>query len=75
MRDTMNEMWQELDTAWLGFYKARSPAELKGPCNSNCAKSYWSSFGYSGLGADAPVCGVPGCAAEAEDRFVDRVVE
>ena len=56
---------------WTGYFHARSPAELLGPCNEPCAREKWTALNPANLGA--PVCAVPGCeeAAEPEETVVD----
>lgn len=47
-----------LNNTILTTFHSRSPAALLGPCNEQCAKAKWASFGKGG---DGPICGVPGC--------------
>mmetsp|Transcript_145387 Transcript_145387/g.205811 ORF Transcript_145387/g.205811 Transcript_145387/m.205811 type:complete len:527 (+) Transcript_145387:100-1680(+) len=51
------EMWVELNRTWLTYFHARSPPELLGPCNKDCAMGRWNALG----GTPGPQCGVPGC--------------
>lgn len=54
------DMWRELNDTWLGYYHSRSPADMKGVCNSKCATTHWMNIGGKGA-TIGPFCGVPGC--------------
>ena len=65
----LQDMWAELNTTWLGYYHARSPAELTGPCNPACANAHWRGRDKAWINDHGPVCGVPGCASPAPGPF------
>ena len=55
-------MREQLRSAAATAFLARSPPELLGECNPDCAHAHWRSLGStSGKG---PICGVPGCGRE-----------
>lgn len=63
-RDTVLRLWDMLNTTWLGYYHSRSPADLLGPCNIDCAEKYWYNHtNADNFGTQGPYCGVPGCVA------------
>mmetsp|Transcript_28160 Transcript_28160/g.73812 ORF Transcript_28160/g.73812 Transcript_28160/m.73812 type:complete len:554 (-) Transcript_28160:174-1835(-) len=53
----LHEMWTLLNRTWLTYFHARSPPELLGLCNKDCAAGYWNALG----GTPGPQCGIPGC--------------
>ena len=57
--DVVAAMWGQINRTNLGAFTARSPASLLGPCNPECAASYWKSRGSRS--GDGPTCGVPTC--------------
>eukprot|EP00039_Didymoeca_costata_P032539 m.38245 g.38245 ORF g.38245 m.38245 type:complete len:539 (+) comp9412_c0_seq2:2-1618(+) len=56
--EMVQQLWGLLNLSVLTSFHSRSPANLLGPCNTQCATNTWKSLGGSG---DGPVCGVPGC--------------
>lgn len=61
MPELMESMWAELNETWLGYYHARSPVELTGPCDSKCANAHWLKLDPLWIANHGPICGVPGC--------------
>ena len=59
--DLMASMWKELNSSFLTWFHAKSPADLLGPCNVNCSAAHWTTIDRSSGGV-GPICGVPGCA-------------
>ena len=57
----LQSMWAELNATWLGYYHARSPAALMGPCDEDCANAHWKKRDSKWIKNHGPVCGVPGC--------------
>lgn len=62
MPELVEEIWAELNRSDLTAFLSRSPARLKGPCNSKCADAHWKKL--YGREAEGPICGVPGCSGE-----------
>ena len=58
----VEKLWRILNVSLLHRFHARSPPGLLGACNTNCSRAHWRSFGEGTVG---PICGVPGCPAEA----------
>lgn len=59
--ELLQTLWTALNNSWLGYYHARSPAHLVGPCNPSCTAAKWGAIGPG----DGPECGVPGCDTPA----------
>ncbi|KAK3280570.1 hypothetical protein CYMTET_11595 [Cymbomonas tetramitiformis] len=59
-------MYKQLNDTWRTFYVARSPPELLGHCDSECADKKWVSM--RGRKKSGPVCGVPGCSKLQKER-------
>lgn len=55
--DLVRKMWAELNRTALTAYASRSPDDLVGPCNKQCAQQKFGS-------GPSPICGVPGCGPE-----------
>ena len=60
--DKVEKLWRILNVSLLHRFHARSPPGLLGACNTKCSLAHWRSFGEGAVG---PICGVPGCPAEA----------
>mmetsp|Transcript_56028 Transcript_56028/g.97788 ORF Transcript_56028/g.97788 Transcript_56028/m.97788 type:complete len:607 (+) Transcript_56028:71-1891(+) len=64
--ELVQSMVRSLQLAWAANFTARSPKQMIGPCNINCAAAY---YGYPQPGSSKdpekekcfPYCGVPGC--------------
>eukprot|EP01065_Artemidia_motanka_P032219 TRINITY_DN39251_c0_g1_i1.p1 TRINITY_DN39251_c0_g1~~TRINITY_DN39251_c0_g1_i1.p1 ORF type:complete len:629 (+),score=222.81 TRINITY_DN39251_c0_g1_i1:76-1962(+) len=53
-------LWKKLNTSYLTWYHSRTPAEMLGVCDADCAVKHWKGLGdRKGSG---PICGVPTCA-------------
>lgn len=64
----VEELWRELNRTELTAYLSRSPSELKGHCDAQCAKDHWTQmYGHKSSG---PICGVPGCTGESPASIV-----
>ena len=59
----LQRLWRELNTTWLTYYHARSPATLLGPCQPLCTEAHWRKQGLPAGSSGGPKCGVPGCIA------------
>jgi len=57
----LTELWTELNNSWLGYFHSRSPDELLGPCNTECAQNYWHRYDGDDTATQGPICGVEGC--------------
>mmetsp|Transcript_72805 Transcript_72805/g.129034 ORF Transcript_72805/g.129034 Transcript_72805/m.129034 type:complete len:617 (-) Transcript_72805:66-1916(-) len=60
MPELVSEMWAELNRTALTAFLSRSPAHLKGHCNSTCTKKHWAQV--YGEEIDGPECGVAECS-------------
>ena len=54
----VESLWKQLNITLTGKFTSRTPSELLGPCNEQCA---FKVFETNKLGQH-PVCGVPGCS-------------
>ena len=57
MPELVESLWKQLNATLLTRYTSRSPPELLGPCNEECA---FRLFDTNKPGQH-PICGVPGC--------------
>ena len=61
MPELVESLWKQLNSTLLTKYTSRSPPELLGPCNEECA---FKVFDTNKRGQH-PICGVPGCKEAA----------
>jgi len=59
MPELVQEIWAELNRTALTAFLSRTPADMLGTCNTDCANAKWKRM-YGGPG-QGPVCDVPGC--------------
>jgi hypothetical protein len=56
----VESLWKQLNITLMTKFVSRTPPELLGPCNEQCAFELFET----NKAGQHPVCGVPGCTEE-----------